>query len=265
MTPFYERDGITIYHGDAIEVMRSLPNFRPGVMITDPPYGETALRWDIRLDGWAAEVYRVAADSASLWCFGSFRMFYEGESFKPWQLAQDIVWEKHNGSCPLNDRFRRVHELVVHFYRGTWSELFKSPIYTRDATKKTVRRKTKPEQWNPMGTSPVFHSTDGGPRMARSVQAFRSCHGVAVHPTQKPVELISLLVEYSARPDDVVFDPFMGSGSTLVAARAMGRRAVGVDSSLEYCQAAVARLAQSVLVPAWSPEEQAEQLTMEAI
>jgi site-specific DNA-methyltransferase (adenine-specific) len=75
----------------------------------------------------------------------------------------------------------------------------------------------------------------------------RSCHGYAVHPTQKPVEIITPLIEYSCPADGMVLDPFMGSGTTLVAARQLGRRAIGIEVEEKYCAAAVKRLRQQAL------------------
>jgi site-specific DNA-methyltransferase (adenine-specific) len=92
-----------------------------------------------------------------------------------------------------------------------------------------------------------YVSQDGGPRLMRSVLAVRSCHGYAEHPTQKPIDLLTPLIEYSCPPGGLVLDPFMGSGSTLVAARQSGRRAIGIEIARGDCETAVARLAQQVL------------------
>jgi adenine-specific DNA-methyltransferase len=67
------------------------------------------------------------------------------------------------------------------------------------------------------------------------------------HPTPKPLALIRFMVEISARPDSVILDPFMGSGTTLLAAKLEGRRAIGVEKNQEYCDIAVERLRQGVL------------------
>jgi site-specific DNA-methyltransferase (adenine-specific) len=67
------------------------------------------------------------------------------------------------------------------------------------------------------------------------------------HPAQKPLGLIRQLVEVSSRPDSLVLDPFMGSGTTLVAAKELGRHAIGIEISREYCDVAVKRLRQEVL------------------
>ncbi len=92
-----------------------------------------------------------------------------------------------------------------------------------------------------------YASEDGGPRLVRSVLAVRSCHGYAKHPTQKPVNILRPLIEYSCPPGGLVLDPFMGVGSTLVAAKGLRRRAVGIEVNEQYCEEAVLRLAQEQL------------------
>ena len=106
-------------------------------VIVDPPYGETSLGWDSRVPDWPAMVRRVLKKSGSMWVFGSQRMFIEcAVEFSGWKLAQDIVWEKHNGTGLFADRFRRVHENVLQFYRddAAWGEVYKCPQFTNDAT-----------------------------------------------------------------------------------------------------------------------------------
>lgn len=240
VTPYYSEPGITIYHGRAEEILPSIAAV--DVVLTDPPYGETSLDWDIAISNWPALL-----PSNSLWCFGSMRFFLaHTEAFYGWKFAQDLVWEKHNGSNFHADRFRRVHEHLVQFYRGEWAQLYKAPQVTHDATAKTARRKQRPAHLNGI-RSGSYVSVDGGPRLARSVVRARSCHGFADHPTQKPVGLCSLVLAYSCPPGGSVLDPFMGSGSSLLAARSLGLTATGIESEERYCEAAVKRLAQGVL------------------
>ena len=246
MKPYYDADGITIYHGDCREILPALAwAHGPYVVITDPPYGQTSLAWDRWVDGWPS---LIAEHADEMWCFGSMRMFMDhAAEFEPWKFAQDLVWEKHNGSSFHADRFRRVHESILHFYRGDWEHLNRSVPTTADATKRTVRRKGRPPHMGEIEGS-LYSSEDGGPRLMRSVLRVRSCHGDAVHPTQKPVGTLYPLIEYSTEKGWNVVDPFMGSGSTLVAAAALDRNAVGIEANEAYCELAVKRLAQGVLL-----------------
>ena len=243
MKPYYDQNGITIYHGDCREILPSLECV--DVVIADPPYGDTSLDWDVAVSGWL-DLLQMKK-SASLWHFGSFRFFMaQAEVFRKWSLAQDLVWEKHNGSGFHADRFKRVHEHVVQFYKGGWRCIYKNPVHTQDAMKRAVRRKRRPRHMGEIGES-SFTSEDGGPRLMRSVIHVRSCHGDAVHPTQKPLGIIAPLIEYSVPANGVVLDPFMGSGSTLRASFEMGREAIGIEIEEKYCELAVKRLAQGVL------------------
>jgi site-specific DNA-methyltransferase (adenine-specific) len=242
MKLYWQDDVLRLYCGDAMEMDRRLPEF--DAIITDPPYGETSLDWDRWPDGWPSVAARLCS---SMWCFGSLRMFVERFSeFADWRLSQDVIWEKHNGTNPFNDRFRRVHEIVAHFYRGEWRSVYKDPQFTNDATARTVRRKRRPPQWGDIGAS-AYASEDGGPRLMSSVLFARSCHGSAIHPTEKPAALIYPLMQYSVPAGGLVLDCFAGSGVVLEVARKTGRRAIGIELSEERCERIVERLQQAEL------------------
>lgn len=242
MKPYYQDTAVTIYHGNSVELLPQMD--RVDAVITDPPYGETSIKWDVWPAGWPQLCKPL---SPVLWCFGSMRMFLEtGADFAGWVFAQDIVWEKHNGSSPANDRFRRVHEHANQYYQGAWAEVYKAPVYTLDATAKTIRRKARPEHWGAIDGA-TFVSEDGGPRLATSVQYCRSCHGHAIHPTQKPEGIVRPLVEYSVPIGGVVLDPFMGSGTTLSVAKESGRRAIGIERNEQFCEKAALRMSQGML------------------
>lgn len=247
MKPYFTDGQVTLYLGDSRTVLAELDLGDVGVVVADPPYGETSLGWDRWQPGWVDAVGAAVRESCSLWCFGSMRMFLDhGADFAGWQLAQDVVWEKHNGSSSAADRFRRVHENVAQWYRGPWEQVWRTPVTTPDATARQVRRKTRPPQWGEIGDH-TYTSVDGGPRLARSVLKVRSCHGHAIHPTQKPLGIIDPLLRYSLAPGGTVLDPFAGSCSTLVAAREAGYRAIGIEADEAYCEAAAKRLAQGAL------------------
>lgn len=247
MKPYYQDNLITLYCGDMREVVPAL-GLTADAIITDPPYGETSLEWDRWPEGWPAIATTVAPQ---MWCFGSFRMFWDkGYDLKAgkWHFAQDVIWEKHNGSNASNDRFRRIHEIPVHFYRDdvSWSELYKQPVYTASATARTVRRKKRPVHWGELGES-AYRSEDGGPRLQESIIYCRSCHGYAVNETQKPEGIVRPLMQYSVPAGGKVVDFFAGSGTKLVVARELGLKAVGIELRESQCEEIVKRLSQSVL------------------
>lgn len=242
-TPYYQDGHVTIYHCDAREALPALASTAYQVVIADPPYGVTSLHWDEANVGWPA---LLSASCSCLWVFGALRYLLDLGVPAGWKLAQDLVWEKHNGSGLHSDRFRRTHEHIVQFYRGPWSEQHRSTPVTHDATSRTVRRKERPAHWGAI-KGHHYASEDGGPRLMRSVLRVRSCHGDAVHPTQKPLGVLTPLIEYSCAPGALIVDPFMGSGSTLCAAKDLGRKAIGIEIDERYCEIAARRVEQGVL------------------
>lgn len=232
-----------IFHGDCREIMKVISP--ADLVLADPPYGETSLKWDKQVRGWMDSAEYV---SSNLWCFGSLRMFMEiarvGEASR-WSQAQELIWEKHNGSGFQADRFKRVHELIVQFYRGDWKSIYKQPVTTDDATARTIRRKKRPAHMGHIEAG-AYESVDGGPRLMRSVIYARSCHGSAVHPTQKPVGIITPLLQYSVPAGGRIVECFMGSGSGLIAARQLGLTGVGIDIDERNCEIAAHRLQEPI-------------------
>ncbi len=249
MKAYYEQGPVTIYHGHWMEVVGELPLV--DCVITDPPYGETSLDWDSAELGWLSAMDRLLSRNGSIWSFGSLRylaMLLNCQGMVAWRQSQEIVWEKHNGSGFHADRFKRVHELAVQLYRRDtpWDEIYKKPVFTADATARAVRRKARPAHMGHIDAS-SYLSHDGGPRLMRSVIYARSCHGTAVHPTQKPLAIVEPLVEYSCQPHGIILDPFCGSGTTLIAASNVGCRAIGIEIDEKYCEIAAKRLSQGTL------------------
>ncbi|MCK6475298.1 MAG: site-specific DNA-methyltransferase [Phycisphaerales bacterium] len=231
-----------IITGDCRHVLPTLEAGSVDVVIADPPYGDTSLEWDRKVSGWSKHLMRLLKPGGSLWVWHSLRYFADvlGE-LQGWSLAQDVVWEKHNGSNFHADRFRRVHELASHWYYGRWSNVYKSVQTTPDATKRAVRRKARPAHTGNIGEA-SYASVDGGPRLMRSVMHVRSCHGKAIHPTQKPIGVLMPLIEYSCPVGGTVLDPFAGSGSTGEAATLTGRSFIGIEIDPDMAARATRRL-----------------------
>lgn len=254
--PYYQDEHCTLYHARAEDI---LPLLEPvDCVIADPPYGDTALAWDVRVEGWLPLL-----NSNQLWCCGSLK-FFLAERFPGWRHVQEIVWEKNNGSNFQADRFRRVHEHVVHFVREgvAWGECYHDPVYTFNGIRKNPAGK---QNHTPhlRDNYPSLRKREDDKRLMRSVIALPSMNGQSVHPTQKPVNLFTPLIQYSCPPGGIVLDPFCGSGSVLVAARALGRKSIGIEVSEAYCTLTVERLRQAVLpFPPSQPVTPPEQATL---
>jgi hypothetical protein len=205
VTPYYEDDFATIYHGDCREVDAWLT---ADVLVTDPPYGVAFL------SGWTGSAIEgdedttARDDALALWGTRPALVFgAAGESRLPGSVCPPLVWWRPgSGMGDLSLPWKPDYELVHVFGAGFTSSVRGSSILTR--------------KWD------VFR-------------------GDALHPHQKPLPLMRQLVE--SCPPGVIADPFMGSGSTLRAAKDCGRRAIGCELSEAYCEIAAKRLAQEVL------------------
>lgn len=244
MTVYYSDDTVTLHLGDMREILPAL-GLQADCIVTDPPYAETSLNWD----RWPAAWPTLAATAArSMWCFGSMRMFLDrGGEFAAagWKLSQDVVWEKANGTGFASDRFKRVHEIATHWYRGDWANVHHATPRTEySGPDKSARGTTSRTPHT--GKIGAHHYRDDGTRLMRSVQRARSVRG-GLHPTEKPLGILEPLIRYACPEGGLLLDPFAGSGSTLDAARQSGRRAVGIEANEKYAEAAARRLSALVL------------------
>jgi site-specific DNA-methyltransferase (adenine-specific) len=249
MTSYFDDGTVTLYLGDMREVLPAL-GLTVDAIVTDPPYGETPLSWDRWPEGWPT---LAATAAASMWCFGSMGMFLNRrDEFAAWKLGPDVVWEKSNGSGPSGaDRFRRVHENAVHWYRGRWAQIHHDTprvAATAEQITRNGRASRTPASIAHRGTyNPSEGWTDNGTRLMRSVIRVKSMRGRALHPTEKPLDILDPLIRYACPSGGLVLDLFAGSGSTLDAARRCGRRAIGIEGDEKYAEAAAKRLSQPAL------------------
>jgi site-specific DNA-methyltransferase (adenine-specific) len=231
--------------GDCRQLMPAYGPF--DMIVADPPYGDTSLAWDRRVEGWLPLARAALNPSGSMWVFGSLRCFMAtGAAFRDagWKYAQEIVWEKQNGSSFHADRFKRVHELAAQFYRDdvAWADIHNVVQTTPDATARAVRRKKRPPHTGHIEAG-HYVSEDGGPRLMRSVIYARNAHGHAIHPTEKPAALIEILIRTSCPEGGLVGDWFAGSGVAGEACRLTGRRYLGCEIDPDMAERARSRIA----------------------
>lgn len=223
--PYYERNGIVIYHGDCRDVLAELAGVR--LVIADPPYtfGIASTLHDNKKSGgwgdlmnsaawyaiWLKECWRLTNSQAgAVWVFNSWRSFpvlarasYEAE----WPITSLLVWDKQWIGPGGHQGLRPRYELVA---------LFSQPQFV-------IADRGTPDIW----------------------QHLWSANKPSGHPAEKPVALLKQLIMTSG--GGPVLDPFMGSGSTLVAAKALHCPAIGIEIEERYCELAAKRLQQDVL------------------
>lgn len=238
--PYYDQDGITIYCGDCRDV---LPTLQVDLVLTDPPYGVTQQEWD------TIESVRDVIASAPLAVFTTGeRLLAALIQELPKQYRHVWVWDRVNHNTDFLNAARRPmrsHELVAVFsIEAQYTfEPIKRPGYHKVRQTQPVSNGNgtygdkKPEQ----GYGTV--RTELHPRSIIEIAGSKS--NTQCHPTEKPVALYEYLIQ--SYPAEITVDPYMGSGTTLVAARNCGRRCVGIEREEKYCEIAVRRLAQKRL------------------
>jgi DNA modification methylase len=201
MKPYYEHDGITIYHGDCREI---LPLVNADLVLTDPPYGVGKAEWDDAFPMWWLHGAAIAAPILGI---------MPGIANLP-RLPMSI------GRCDYK------WTLIAHLVNG----------FAR----------------SPMGFGNyipcMVYAADGFSVYKQDGDVGRVVVGGDVkpdHPSPKPYQAMRWLV--SRLPGDTILDPFMGSGTTLRAAKDLGRKAIGIEIEERYCEIAAKRLQQSVL------------------
>lgn len=228
--------------GDCREAMVAEGPF--DLIIADPPYGDTALAWDRLVAGWEGIALRALKPTASMWVFGSMRYFMATGFPAGFRVAQDLVWEKANGTGFAADRFKRVHEHAVQFYRSDapWSCVHNEVqrVVYSGPDKHDRRRHAKGGQH--YGEIDLKAYQDDGSRIMRSIIPAASVRG-GIHPTQKPVSLLEILIRTSCPEGGLVGDFFAGSAAVGEACAMSGRRYVGCEIDPEMAAKARDRLA----------------------
>jgi len=268
MTPYYEDDAVTIYHGDARDI---LPTLTFDVVVTDPPYeiGYEGNRWDKTGIAFDPSLWSLCLGSGHLLAFGSPRTHHrlmvaiEDAGFD----IRDVICWLYASGMPKGANLKPAYEPVIVARPSDSTAVLQieaSRVPTTDrfgggkaGTSGFAQGYTKGDGWaagSDEGRWPANVVTDAAINGSEEWGRYFYCPKPSrqerrdnPHPTVKPVDLLSYLVGLVAAPGSTVVDPFMGSGTTLRAAKDLGRRAVGIEIEERYCEAAVARLAQGVL------------------
>lgn len=227
-------NGGTLYEGDCLSVMPTLPNASVDLVLCDLPYGTTQNRWDSVIDIQALwkEYVRILKPNGSvvLTSQGAFtaRLILSNE---PW-FRYKIVWQKSKATNFLNAKKQplRKHEDICVFYPG--KPTYNPQMGEGSAYDKGVR---KEQQTGSYGDFAASHVKSNGERYPTDVIYFKTAESeterTVWHSTQKPVDLGRYLIRTYSNPGDVVLDNAFGSGSFLVAAQREQRRFIGIEKN----------------------------------
>lgn len=211
-----------LYQGDCLALMKEMPDKSVDLVITDPPYGinfvsnyrqhtydkienDDKLSW---LDEFVDECFRVLKDNTAIYCFCSWHKIdvFKQAFQRKFKIKNIIVWEKNNTSMgDLKGSYAPKHEFCLFAHKG--------------------RRLLN------------------GFRFPDVIKAKRT--GNKYHPTEKPVDLTELFVNASSNEQEIILDPFMGSGSTGVACVNTGRNFIGMEIDGGYFEIAKKRIEEA--------------------
>ena len=239
--------GVTIFHGDCIDLLNRLPEHSVEVVFADPPYflsngGVTCHagrmvsvnkgQWDISRGAdenhqfncaWLEACQRVLTPNGTIWVSGTSHVIHSvGFAMQQlgFKLLNDITWVKPNPPPNLSCRyFTHSSETVI------WAA--KSSRSKHVFNYKVMRQQAGGKQMKSVWTLPA---------PGREEKRFGK------HPTQKPLALLERIILASSNEGDTVLDPFMGSGTTLVAAASCGRKSIGIELSEEFITLTLERL-----------------------
>ena len=224
LDPFYRDDYVTLYHGDCREILPRL-GVKVDLVATDPPYNigkkygnlTDDARDPVEYWGWHDHIFRLVYDVMTdgyLYCFQSDRGVYTAMprlSDLGFSYIQTLIWWGRNG-----------YSMQLH--RNSWSYRHE-PILFMEKGKGGYLQAGIRDQW--------YTSVIEVPRPQSNFAEGRH------HATEKPVKLMSMIL--ARTPGDLILDPFLGSGTTAVAAKKLRRKCIGIEIEEEHCETAANR------------------------
>jgi site-specific DNA-methyltransferase (adenine-specific) len=266
---FYTHPHGELWLGDAVTWLQSLKDESVDLVFADPPYNIKKAEWDTfesqqhyvdwSLE-WIEQAARVLKPTGTLYICGFSEILADLKlpALRFFAGCRWLVWHYKN-KANLGTDWGRSHESILHFRKTKdftfniddvrvpyGNHTLKYPEHPQAESSQYGRGRNKDRLWqpNPKGAKP-----------RDVIEIPTTCNGMhekTPHPTQKPEELLRKIVLASSSEGDVVIDPFVGSGTTLVVAEQLKRKWQGCDISLEYCRWAAERIE---LVEDWSIEK----------
>ncbi len=226
---------VTLYHGDCMEIMKTIPDGSVDMILVDLPYGMTKNSWDTVLpfDAMWAHYNRIIKPSGAIVLFANnpFGAMLIASNLK--QFRYSLVWEKNKFSDFLNAKRKpmKIHEDIHVFYKS-------QPTYNAQKTKGEPYERWNKQEAVDSQTNYGKHNENhvintDGTRLPTTILKFKRIERPQ-HPTQKPTDLLEWLIKTYTNEGDCVLDSCMGSGSTGVACINTNRRFIGIELEKEY-------------------------------
>jgi len=240
---------INLLHGDCLDMMKTIPDASIDAIITDPPYGTTACKWDsvIPFELMWKELNRIIKDNGAI-IFTASQPFTSNLIMSNTKMFKhEWIWEKNRGSNFATLRYApmKEHESVLVFCK-TSPKYFPIMQQRKGAGLDRTKYKYNPTNTGKreaLGNLEMTHANHNGNNELRypsSIQKFNT--EVGKHPTQKPVTLMEYLVKTYTQENDTVLDFTMGSGTTGVACKNLNRNFIGIELDKDYFEIATARI-----------------------
>lgn len=246
MTPYYDEDGITIYHGEACATLKTLDAEQASVVIADPPYSSGGIMRSDRNQSTAAKYQRSGIRVLEDFT-GDNR---DQRAWTSW--AANWLWEslrvtQPSGLCFVFTDWRQLPATTDALQWGGW--VWRGLITWHKPSGRRLQNRFASDAeyivWGSNGPMPFDLDSPAGPSSVVSSDSPRGDN--REHIAEKPVTVMRHLMALD-RTGGLILDPFLGTGPTLRAAKDSNRRGIGIEIQERYCEIAATRLAQGVLV-----------------
>ena len=242
--------GIDIRCMDCLEGMKQILDKSIDLIICDLPYGKTKFEWDKKIDlNLLWEQYnRIRKKDSPIILFGKQPFTSELVYSNLKLFRYELIWEKTRASNNMlvKKQPSQIHENILVFYES-------QPIYNdikfQVSEKYIDKRKNIRDSFYSKGhyTGVMYRKIDDGLRHSQSVLPFNSVWRTDMHPTEKPLLLFKYLIKTYSKEKDLILDNCMGSGTTAVACKQLGRDFIGFEISQEYVDIANKRVEQELM------------------
>lgn len=239
---------IKLYQGDCLEIMQQIKDKSIDMVCCDLPYGTTKCKWDtvIPFDKLWEQYERIIKDNGAIILFGKQPFTSDLINSNRKLFRYELIWEKTRAgnSMQVCKQPSAIHENILVFYKNqpTYNDI----KFKVDEKYIDKRKSIRNSFYNSEHYSGVMkRKADDGWRHPQSILPFNSVWEKGMHPTQKPVELISWLIKSYTNEKDIVLDNCMGSGTTGVACKKLNRRFIGIELEKKYFDIAEKRISES--------------------